>query len=317
VAITLPFLHDEYAATAARHAGSPIAFHAFEVLGPLVPDGLRRALDLPAYWAILLIIELPAIYMTGVMAMSRALAPRGAEPAKRRLVVGLAFLAGASLGVAWLFASTIANNDLGWRGVLPGILVLTIFAASGLSQWMASAPTLAAAAIGCLVLGVPDGLRIAEANAVGTKLPSAGALAKSPQVWAAVRRHSAADERVGNDPLLFADSVRWPVNISWALFANRRSCYAGWNLVRAFVALPQPEVDRLETLFDRVFGGNASPRDIHDLAARYDCRVIVVTARDGAWTHDPFAGSRDYHLVETKNGRWRIYRIAENVRDRR
>jgi hypothetical protein len=169
----------------------------------------------------------------------------------------------------------------------------------------------AAAALGCLVLALPDGVAISRDNAEGTPAPSALLLAESVDLWAAVRRHAAPDERVADNPLLFADSVRWPVNISWALFANRRSCFAGWNLARAFVPLPEAEIDRIENLFDRVFAGDAQPQDVQELARRYDCRVIVVTPSDGAWARDPFASSGIYRLVEEKDAKWRIYRAGE------
>ena len=311
LALCFPFLRDEYAATAARQLGAGIALRPFVVLGPLVPDAVRRIADLPAYWAVLLVIEFPAIYFAGTWAMAGALADRSVPPPQRRLVVGFAVLTGASFGIPWLFASTIANNDLGWRGVLPGIFVLTIFAAAGIVRWMATARAHAAAALLCLALGIPGGLEIARGYAVGTPMPSAAALAETPQMWAAVRRHAAPDERVGNNPLFLDDSVRWPVNISWALFADRRSCYAGWNFARAFVPLPKPEIDRLEALFDRVFAGHGTAEEVRDLATRYRCRVIVVTSRDGSWNSDPFAASRYYHLVEQKEGQWRIYRVDD------
>jgi hypothetical protein len=314
--ISFPFLHDQYVATAARHLGLPIAFRPLAVLGQIVPQGVRRTLDLPAYWAILLVIQFPAIYPAGSAAIAGALAAKEKRPAERRLIIGFALLAGASFAVPWLFASTIANNDLAWRGVLPGIMVLTIFAAAGLSRWLAAAPAFAAAAIACWALAVPGGLRIAIENAVGVPAASAAILARTPDLWAAIRRHSGPDERVANNPLFLADSVRWPVNISWALLADRRSCYAGWNLARAFAALPEPEIDRINALFQRVFAGAGTPQDIRELAARYDCRVVVVTPEDGAWRRDPFATSRYFRLVEEKAARWRIYRVVEGARDR-
>ena len=145
-AISFPFFRDEYLATAARDAGFPIALRPFEVLGNILPPGVRRPLDLGAYWAVLLVVQFPAIYLAGTAAMIGALARKGAAAAEKRLVVGFALLAGASIIVPWLFASTIANNDLAWRGVLPAVLVLTMFAAAGLSQWLATAPRLAMAA---------------------------------------------------------------------------------------------------------------------------------------------------------------------------
>src|SRR6516164_6574120 len=135
LALCSPFLRDEYIATAARQLGAWIALRPFAVLGPLVPDTVRRIADLPAYWSVLLVIEFPAIYFAGTGAMAGALANRSAPPEQRLLVAGFIALAGASFGIPWLFASTIANNDLAWRGVLPGILVLTIFAAAGIARW--------------------------------------------------------------------------------------------------------------------------------------------------------------------------------------
>jgi hypothetical protein len=307
--IALPFLRDELGAAAARHAGSPIAFRPFPVLGEIVPANLRPILDLPAYWAILLVAQLPAIYLAGTWETAEAFADRRTAPAEQRLVVALALLAGASLAVPWLFASTIANNDLGWRGVLPGVLVLTIFAAAGLARWFFARRALAVAALAFAALGVFGGALNVEQNALGLPASSAPSLAAAPALWAAVRRHTAPDERVANNPLSLADSVRWPVNISWALLANRRSCYAGWNLSRAFVPLPEAEIDRINALFERVFAGDGTPDDVRRLATRFDCRVVVVTPSDGAWSRDPFANSRDFRLVEDKPGKWRIYRV--------
>jgi hypothetical protein len=315
--IAFPFLRDEYAATAARHAGAPIALRPFAVLGPAVPASIRSVLDLPAYWVILLLIQFPAICFAGTWGMAGALARRGVTPAGRRLVVALAVLAAASFIVPWLFASTIANNDLGWRGVLPGVLVLTSFAAAGLAHSLATARALAAAALVLWGLGLPGGLKVIKDNAIGLSTPSAPNLAASAELWAAVRRHTAADERVANNPLFLADSVRRPVNISWALFADRRSCYAGWNLARAFVPLPEAEIDRIDALFKRVFADAGSIADVRDLATLYGCGVVVVTPSDSAWNRDPFAASPYFRLVEEEPEKWRIYRIVDASRDRR
>lgn len=311
LAIAYPFLRADFAATAARQAGAPLAFHPLEVLGPMVPPQLKTAANLAAFWAILLVVQFPAIYFAGLWGMIEAVAARQPQMAKRRLVVGLSLLAAASLVIPWLFASTIANNDLGWRGVLPGIFVLPIFAAAGLARWLRTARGLALAAVALWALSLPGDLQIAADNAVGLTTPAASMFAQSPELWAAVRRHAVSDERVANNPLFLAREVRWPVNISWALLADRRSCYAGWNLGRAFIPLPEAEIDRIDALFTRVFAGRGSAADVHSLASRFDCRVIVVTARDGAWMRDPFATSPDFRLAEENPGRWRIYRVID------
>jgi hypothetical protein len=309
--VASPLLRDEYLATLSRH---PVALQPFAVLGPFAPRQFRRALDLPAYWLILLVIQFPAIYFAGTCAIAGSLARGEAAPSQRRVVIGFALLAATSFIMSWLFASTIANNDLGWRGVLPGVLVLTVFAAAGLSRWLATARVFAAAALALWALSIPGGLQIIGENAVGLPARSAAALAESPALWEAVSRHAAPDERVANNPLFLADSVRWPVNISWALLADRRSCFAGWSLARAFV--PLPDIDRIDALFKRVFAGKGAPDDTSDLAVRFACRVAVVTPSDGAWRRDPFVRSPCFRLVEAKPNRWRIYRVVEGLCDR-
>ena len=77
----------------------------------------------------------------------------------------------------------------------------------------------------------------------------------------------------------------------------------------AYTALTRARREEIDAQFIRVFAGDASPQDVEDLAARYDCRVVVVTAQDGAWRRDPFATSALYRLVED-DARWRIYRLA-------
>ena len=142
ICLAWPLLHDQFLATGMRAGGSPIAFRPFEVLGTAFPDGLRRILDLPAYWLLLLPIEFPAVYVTGAVSLWAYL--RRSDPVgdgdgdKRQAAKIFALLAAASLVCAGLFASTIGNNnDLGWRAVLPGVIVLTVFAAVGLSRWIA------------------------------------------------------------------------------------------------------------------------------------------------------------------------------------
>jgi hypothetical protein len=314
--LSAPFLRDDWAAAWSRQAGAPIAFQPFPVLGELVPGYLRSWLDLPAFWLVLIPIEFAAVFFAGSCGIARALATPGASAATDRLGVALSLLAMASFIIPWLFASTIANNDLGWRGVLPGILALTALAAAAVARWLRSARWLAALATVLWALALPGGGAVVVADATGFPAASAPILAKTPELWAAVRRHSAPAERVANNPLFLADSVRWPVNISWALLADRRSCYAGWNFARAFVPLPAAEIDHIDALFVRVFAGEAMPGDVGRLAERFDCKVVVVTPEDGAWRSDPFAASVYYRLVEQKTDRWRIYRLVDRASER-
>ena len=100
----------------------------------------------------------------------------------------------------------------------------------------------------------------------------------------------------------------WPVNLSWALLSNRSSCFAGRELALAYTSLTAARREEIAGKFTRVFAGEGSENDVRELALQYACRIVVVTAQDGAWQRDPFAASAFYRLVETRADRWRIYR---------
>jgi hypothetical protein len=187
-------------------------------------------------------------------------------------------------------------------------MVLTIFAALGLDRWVASRAWPAAAlGLSAIGLALPDGIGIVHRNAVGAPSPVAKEFAATPTMWAAVRRHAGADERIGNNPLFMEEMTPWPVNISWALLSDRRSCYAGHDLALPYAPMPRQRLQAVDAQFIRVFAGEGDNDDVSALAHRYGCRVVVVTALDGAWRRDPFLVSPHYRLVETYAQAWRIY----------
>jgi hypothetical protein len=218
-----------------------------------------------------------------------------------------------SLATSWLAASVIGdNNDLGWRAVLPAVMVLIAFTAGLISRWPAPWARVAAmlAATGA-ILSLPETVKIARENIAGLRKPSELVFAQAPAMWAAVRQHTSPTERVANNPLSLADMTPWPVNISWALMADRRSCYAGAELAIPFAPVSAARRSEIDALFIRVFAGDAPPGDVAQLADRFHCDTILVTAQDGAWQRDPFASGEVYRLVDSRPDAWRIYRRAE------
>jgi hypothetical protein len=308
---TAPFLRDQVVAVAARSTDSPITVMPHYVFGEAVPDWLHRLLDPPGFWLVFLPVELAAIYIPGIMALVAFLSCRDLDPDRRRAVIALAALAAASLTISWLLASTLAdNNDLGWRAVLPGAMALTVFSAAGLARWIAARTRTAVAVTAVAILvGLPGAAELIRSDMAGRREADARLFAQTPEMWAAVRRHAGPDERIANNPLFLADMTLWPVDISWALLADRRSCYAGRELVLVYASLPRPRLDEIDAQFIRVFAGKAEPGDIDDLATKYGCRLVVLTSADGVWASDPFAAHPRYRLVEERPGAWRIYRV--------
>jgi len=306
VCLAAPFVLDQLAALRARGGGNPIVVEPYAVLGEALPYALRRLLDIPAYWLILLPIELPATYIAGVIALAVAFRSTLSRPQKLA-VASLTCLAGTGLIVSWLLVSTLGdNNDLGLRAIIPTEMVLIVAAAAGFFQARCRVAIVATALAG-LVLGLPDTATTIRSNIVGEPRPGGQILAQTPELWDAVRRYAPPGARVANNPLFLRDVSPWPVNISWALLANRSSCFAGREMALAFAPLPPPRREAINAQFIRVFAGEGTAADVSEMAKQYGCEVVVVVPQDKAWTHDPIAASPDYRLAESLDGRWRIY----------
>jgi hypothetical protein len=310
VVLAAPLLRDQLAAMVSTGGFSPISIRPYGVLGALLPENARHWLDLPAYWLVQLGVEFPAVYPAGLVVMAATVASGNLDPERRPVAQALAVMALASLLVAWLLVSNLANNnDLGWRAALAGVVILIIFAAVGLSAWLTAGRRIAAAlAIAALLVSLFEGGQLIQENFTGRVGSFSKVFATTPAMWEAVRKHSAPDDRVGNNPLFLQDATPWPVNLSWALLSNRRSCFAGRELALVYAGLSRTRMEEIDAQFIRVFKGGGSADDIRDLAVQFGCRVVVVTAQDGAWTRDPFANSPYYRLVESKADAWRIYK---------
>lgn len=313
IALSVPLLAEQLRTADARGGGPPVVIDAFKVLGPVFPDPLRRLLDLPAYWLVLLVIEFPLVFVAGAVAFGRWAMQGRKDRTVLLPAIALAVLAAVSFCGGWLLVSTAGeNNDLGWRAVLPGLLIGTAAAAAAMSHWLSRGRGWAAAAmISVAAVTLLDTGDVAHNNLTGDPASSAADFAEAPAIWAAVRRHTPPDARVANNPAALADITPWTVNMSWALLADRRSCFAGHELAVAFAPLTAEQRTAISELFLRVFAGEGTEADVAALATRYGCRTVLLTARDGAWSRDPFAASPRYRLAEAASGRWRIYVAAE------
>jgi hypothetical protein len=311
IALSSLFIYDQFHASLLRADGTPISFLPYEVLGDDIPKTVRLFFDLPAYWTVFLFVEFAAFYPIGVLFAVRLAKEKLGSEARAAAIAPLGVLAAVSLGVASVMVSTMAaNNDLAWRGVLPAILVLIIFAAAGFGRFLpAIRPPYAVAAVGLVALGLLSGVRVLHENFDVRLAPSAKRFVDAAPMWAAVRNHSAPGDRVANNPLFLADMTPWPINISWALLANRRSCYAGADLALPFAPLTRQRRAEVQREFERLFSGDIARAEVDQIAETFNCTLVVVTPQDGAWTTGPLALNSPYQLVESRRGAWRIYKI--------
>ncbi|MFG1351423.1 hypothetical protein [Xanthobacter autotrophicus] len=313
-ALVAPILLAQLQVAALRGGGPPLRIEPFAVLGPAFPAGLRMMLDIPAYWLVLLPIEFPAIAFAGAAGLAMALRRRrGGETGTRRLASALGTLTLCALAISAFLVSTAGeNNDLGWRAVLPAVLVLSGFAGAAIAGALHRRRWLAMGAAALLIAaGLPDSITLAAGNLRGVRSIDGGTFAGDPALWAAVRREVAADVRIASNPGRLEQLTPWPINLSWALLARRRSCFAGPEMALAFAPLTPQQRAEATDLFARVFEGRGTPADLAHMRQNFGCGAAVVTAQDGAWRNDPFAASPLFRLAQEEEGRWRIYVAVE------
>ncbi|MFG1300728.1 hypothetical protein V5F49_13115 [Xanthobacter sp. V3C-3] len=304
--LSLPILAAQAATAMARGGGVPIRLMPVSVLGQAVPDTLRALLDPAAYWLVLLPVEFPLALTAGLAGLAALLRARGANA----MVGALAMLAAVSLGVGALLVSTAGdNNDLGWRAVLPAVLVLSACAGGALAQALGRRhPAAAVALMLAFAAGVPDTAALATRNIGGLAGPDGAAFRNDPQMWARVRGALPPETRLAANPDRLAHLASWPINLSWALLARGRSCFAGRELALAFAPLTPEARNDVADLFERVFAGRPAAGDLERMHGPLGCGAVLVTAEDGAFAADPFAQSPLYRLRDEVPGRWRLYR---------
>ena len=154
-------------------------------------------------------------------------------------------------------------------------MVLIATTAAGMMLSRCRAAIAAAALTGCL-LSLPDTVTMIRSNIAGHATPDGSVFAQAPELWTAVRRYAPPAARVANNPLYLQDLTPWPVNASWALLADRSSCFAGRELALAFASLPAERREVINTQFIRVFDGKAQAgRNIDELAKTFACVVLA------------------------------------------
>jgi hypothetical protein len=293
-----PFLSAESAAVAARHGGAGVALGAYPVFGPVVPAAWRPILDLPAFWFVLLPFLFPAV-LPAALAFCRTTQSAWRKPFS---VLALACLCGACVS-----RSTFDNNDLGWRVVLPALLVATPMAA----VWLARGRGVRLlAALGFGALGLVQTAVFAGDYTLGRRPGAPADFVQAQAMWPAVRALTGRDERIANNPHDLETVTPWAVNIGWALLSDRPSCYAGWETVLAYGAMPRARLLAMNGRSRRLFAGVPVEGDIRDLRDQDHCDAVLVTSRDPAW-QKPFWKDVSLFKPLSATETWSLYELRK------
>ncbi|WEX91692.1 hypothetical protein PZN02_005987 (plasmid) [Sinorhizobium garamanticum] len=273
-------------------------------------------LDVPGFWLVLILLEFGIIYLSFIIwSLARPL-----EDIKRYAHIDRAFFVSvlAPLLCTQLLHSVIMYNDLGWRVLIPSILVMTALTAALFSTQIGKSTLIGRlttmTAIILLTPSILSGAKSVYSNTFrfrveGPETEEGTAFKASPDMWKAVREVTPPNEAVANNPLDLASVTHIPGNISWAILSQRRHCGTTVGFLRAYAAQLTPEqASDVYNFFVDAFEATATEDQLRVMKDKYLCKTLVVTSRDGLWGKPVLDNNSVYKLISEKKGKWRIYR---------
>lgn len=300
-----------YEQAAILHARKAVEVWIFPVF-----VGMGWFMDLPGFWFVLLVMDFSIMYSSFLIWTLLI----SSEEQERYVHIdrSLVSIVLAPLFCVQFMHSVILNNDLGWRMIIPSLLVIMVVTAALFSSQIGkSTLTGRLTTITAFVFLMPSILAGAQFvylsdfqfRVQGPETLEGTAFSASPEMWKAVRQVTPSNEAVANNPLDFANVTYRPANISWATLSQRRNCATTLRLLRSYAAQLTPDqASEVYNFFVDAFRGEATEGQLRVMKEKYLCKTLVVTARDGLWNKPVLHNSPVYQLVSEKKGEWRIYR---------
>jgi hypothetical protein len=260
-------------------------------------------LNVPLYWLEFLPRRLGVCYVVGLLALW---AGRRSTDVRMALYVALSCLL-----MSQFFKSGIQDNDLGWRGLLPAILLLNARAAA----WRCNAPH--GPARPWWVVGVVFGLAafLGQQQVAyrpwkhPDKLAVSRAFAQQPAAWEAVRRHTQPDDLVANNPTAYDSMIPFGGNnVNWALLADRPAALSNEIVARvtSFGRDPAPRDEALQLVLRLFHDSAAAEQAARDVRDKLKVKALMLDRLDPVWPGDAIEGSGAWKLVE-ESEHWKVY----------
>ncbi|MFC1641769.1 hypothetical protein ACFL5O_03640, partial [Myxococcota bacterium] len=213
-----------------------VSFWIYPTLEGVAPRGFWWVLvHIGLFWIAYMLVQFGAVYVAGWLGLLSRRVPQQPSVLKLFHRLSLAAVVGDLL-VALLSHSVIINNDLGWRVVIPPLMLLLVWAAVAVTDWLRSLEhcaspmqkrvdlgrLLAVTVLGTIGLGhsarfVMQGLW--RGDVTDTELLRD--FRRQPQAWRTVRALTAPHDIVAVNPTAFEDVTEWTANAPMSLFADR------------------------------------------------------------------------------------------------
>lgn len=287
-------------------ADLPIALSLFDSTG----QSEAPWLEAPLYWFHFLPAVLGPMWVFGLLGLLRRVPPEQArQPALFRWL-SLSACLGVLL-VCQFVASTLFNNDLGWRANLVAQVLLVIWGGMALAELSPRRqPLLSLLALALLSLALSATRLVPPTPAVDPARRShhRDFLAQR-DAFAMLRKYTRPTARILSNPHGFQDIVPWPINLDFLLFADRDSAYAHPAWVATYCPGAQRMAVPIDAIVTRVFAGAPGPEALAFLRQELGVDALLVQREDPVFG-DPALSRGGYFERVHREERFEIYRAV-------
>jgi hypothetical protein len=230
----------------------------------------------------------------------------------------------ATFVVVLFLRSALIHNDLGWRGILPGIFLLYAFAGSSLAGLIeglwhrrldGARITLATLAAFLLAASLAGTYRMYQENILAERTSKVRVqhtlMLDAGRAWARIQALTAPDAIIMANPTAFENVTKPGGNAPWALFGDRRLFLTDfeWGLVFAHhVAVSRAAA--AEMLQTALFAGNVGEAELQRLRDEEKVAAILVAPGDQVHGTGRLNAGGYFRLVE-RVGEFEIHLAAK------
>lgn len=303
--MAVPYLLSQIGAAAGH--GRPVGISPWHVLA-FVPAG--SILNHVSYWVLFLPLQMGCVYIPFLFSI------RDQMRGNKDIAIPVILISFMCLIVSWLFESKIANNDLGWRAVIPALITMSAISGAGMSRaflcnFMVSGQNILQRrsyilCIMFLAVSLPSGLWSLKINVIGDSILQKKLV--EDDYWRELRNVTPVSGRVLTFPDLYRSAESWSVNIGGGLLTQRKSCYLSHEYMRAFSgSWPHSFTDEADRRIHLFYGGLINQETMSFMHDKLHCKVIGITQNEKIWSRISGGDHKIplYHVVKRGNG-WLI-----------
>jgi len=305
-------------AASAQDSPFPVALDRFASTN-LVMCGswIANSTHVMMFWIRLLPLSLGIIFIAGVPALLLRVAPNKLEQYLKRLTLA------ASIGfllVSQFFKSVILNNDLGWRAVIVPEMILIVWAAVMMSDFIYSKNPaksewyfgsilfrwrylISSITTACLTIGILSFIccyhfSIPPHTLDQHTLKVRQRFLLQKEAWGIVRNYVKPDEIVQSNPDGYKEITPWPANIPFALFADRRIAFASPEFVYAYSHNINEDLRNSQYhLIQNIFSKNPTKESILKIRDELNIKGLFIDQFDAVWNSTLLEDSGIYTKV--------------------